>query len=213
MQHHRVDDDEARWPVNSDYDVRFRPDIAVARPEHEYMTLTPAGSHHAEIAIRIPNRCDWASIEAMWARCSPETRLARFHAPVSNIPDVYVHAVFDDPSGTLVAADGNGAVIAIASLIIGRDPRIAELGVIVEDRWQRQGIGRRLVTGLMADAFRRGITDVTATVLSETVAVGAKLSQIPGQYSLAVHGPTTEVHVHLALGHERQVTSTHLLTV
>jgi GNAT superfamily N-acetyltransferase len=175
------------------------------------MTLTPDGSRPAEVAIRIPNQADRASIEAMWTRCSLETRLARFHAPVRHVPDVYLHAVFDDPNGTLVAADGTGAVIAVASLIIRRDPRTAELGVIVEDGWQHQGIGRRLVTRLITDASRRGITDVTATVLSERVSVGAKLGQIPGQYSLALHGSTCEVRVRLALGDERHVTSPPLL--
>jgi GNAT superfamily N-acetyltransferase len=42
-----------------------------------------------------------------------------------------------------------------------------ELGVLVEDGWQRRGIGTELLTRLVASARARGIDDIVADVLGE----------------------------------------------
>jgi GNAT superfamily N-acetyltransferase len=42
-----------------------------------------------------------------------------------------------------------------------------ELGVLVEDGWQRSGIGTELLTRLVASARARGIGQIVADVLGE----------------------------------------------
>jgi GNAT superfamily N-acetyltransferase len=42
-----------------------------------------------------------------------------------------------------------------------------ELGVLVEDRWQRRGVGTALVDRLVASARARGIDQLVANVLGE----------------------------------------------
>ena len=102
----------------------------------------------------------------MWERCSLATRIARFHAPVRDIPASYLETVLSDPATSLVAADRSaGPVIALASLIPGRAGS-AELGVLVEDDWQRRGIGRQLVARLIA-ARAHQVTELTASVLAQ----------------------------------------------
>jgi hypothetical protein len=44
---------------------------------------------------------------------------------------------------------------------------IGHLGVLVEDRWQRQGVATRLVVALLSDALARGESTVRAVVLGE----------------------------------------------
>lgn len=133
----------------------------------------------------------------MWERCSLATRIARFHAPVRDIPASYLKAVLSDPSASLVAVPGPAdAVTALASLIPGAGGS-AELGVLVEDAWQRHGIGRQLVTRLVAAAPARQITELTASVLTQNAAAADLLRQIPGEFSLTRHGATISARLRL----------------
>jgi GNAT superfamily N-acetyltransferase len=132
----------------------------------------------------------------MWKRCALATRIARFHAPVRNIPASYLTAVFADPSASVVAACQHcGAVVALASLLPDASHDCAELGVLVEDAWQRAGIGRRLVAHLIATAHARGIASLTASVLVGNAKVADLLRQIPGEFALTFDGPVLKVQV------------------
>jgi GNAT superfamily N-acetyltransferase len=147
------------------------------------------------IWVRAPGGCDLAGISAMWERCSLATRIGRFHAPVRDIPASYLETVLADPASSLVAGPGRaGAVVALASLIPGGGGS-AELGVLVEDAWQRRGIGRRLVTELIAAASARQITEVTASVLAQNAGVADLLRRVPGEFCLTRCGTTVEVRV------------------
>jgi len=121
------------------------------------------------VALRPVTSSEIAAIGAMWERCSLATRIARFHAPVLDIPASYRTAVLADPAAHAVAAsEPGGEVVALASLV--RAPGgAAELGVLVEDAWQRRGIGCRLAARLIAGAPARGITTLTASVLTVQV--------------------------------------------
>jgi GNAT superfamily N-acetyltransferase len=145
-----------------------------------------------------PAKCDLPRITAMWERCSLVTRIGRFHAPVRNIPASYLRIVLSDPSTSLVAVHGQaGAVAALASLVLTTGSS-AELGVLVEDAWQRRGIGRQLVTRLIGAASASQISELTASVLAENAKVADLLRQVPGDFSLTRDGTTISVRVRLA---------------
>jgi len=147
--------------------------------------------------LRPPASCDLLRITAMWERCSIATRIARFHAPVRYIPASYLETVLSNPSTHLVASTGRaGAVVALASLVPGGGGS-AELGVLVEDAWQRRGIGRRLVTHLIAAASARQITELTASVLAQNAQVADLLRRLPGEFCLTRDGTTIDVRVRL----------------
>lgn len=134
----------------------------------------------------------------MWQRCTLATRTARFHAPVRHIPASYLKAVLDDPPASVIAQhESTGDVVALASLIRGASGDSAELGVLVEDAWQRRGIGRRVVTRLITAAPARGITTVEASVLAENARIADLLRQIPGDFSVAIDGPALKVRIRL----------------
>jgi len=150
------------------------------------------------ISVRPVTGSDARVIASMWDRCALATRIARFHAPVRNIPASYLTAVFADPSASVVAVCQHcGAVVALASLLPSASQDCAELGVLVEDAWQRAGIGRRLVAHLIATAHARGITALTASVLADHAKVADLLRQIPGEFSLAFDGPVLKVQIRL----------------
>ena len=145
-----------------------------------------------------PAECHLPLITAMWERCSLATRIARFHAPVRNIPASYLRTMLSDPSTSLIAVRGRaGAVVAVASLVPAGGSS-AELGVLVEDAWQRRGIGRQLVGRLIGAASASQITELTASVLAENAKVADLLRQVRGDFSLARDGTTINVRVRLA---------------
>jgi GNAT superfamily N-acetyltransferase len=151
------------------------------------------------ISVRSVTGSDAHAIASMWQRCALATRIARFHAPVRDIPASYLTAVFADPCASVVAACQHcGAVVALASLIPSAGRDCAELGVLVEDAWQRAGIGRRLVAHLIATAHAREITTLTASVLADNARATDLLRQIPDEFSLAFDGPVLKAHIRLA---------------
>lgn len=135
----------------------------------------------------------------MWERCSLATRIARFHAPVRDIPASYLKEVLADPAANVLAVrEPAGDVVALASLIRSPGSGTGELGVLVEDAWQRRGIGRRMVAHLVLGAPARGITTLTAVVLSGNAQVADLLRRVPGQFSIAGDGEVLKVRVRLA---------------
>jgi GNAT superfamily N-acetyltransferase len=144
-----------------------------------------------------PAECHLPRITAMWERCSLASRIARFHAPVRKIPASYLRTMLSDPSTSLVAVRGQaGAVVAVASLVPAGGSS-AELGVLVEDAWQRRGIGRQLVTRLIAAASASQVTELTAAVLAENARVAELLRQVPGEFSLTRDGTVLNVRIRL----------------
>lgn len=114
------------------------------------------------------------------------------------MPASYLKTVLSDPAASVIAEAGDPAVVyALASLVRGGDGS-AELGVLVEDAWQRRGFGRHLVGHLIAAAPVRQITELTASVLSRNAGVADQLRRVPGQFSLTRDGSIVIVRVRLA---------------
>jgi GNAT superfamily N-acetyltransferase len=62
-----------------------------------------------------------------------------------------------------VARTSDGQVVGLASL--GTGGGLPELGVLVEDAWQRRGLGAALVDALVRRARERGVVRLVASVL------------------------------------------------
>jgi GNAT superfamily N-acetyltransferase len=117
-------------------------------------------------AVRPVRPADGDELDALMARCSLETRYRRFFAPVRSMPAEYRQGVLaGDPAhhDALVVFQPSGRLIALASLVRGECDW--ELGVLVEDGWQRLGLGTTLVHELVDRARARGVRRMRATVL------------------------------------------------
>lgn len=73
----------------------------------------------------------------------------------------------------------------------------ADLGVVVEDHWQRRGIGTRLVLSLLARAGERGVTTLHADVLSDDAFLLEALGRI-GPLSVSMELDAVAVDINIA---------------
>ncbi|MFC7616691.1 GNAT family N-acetyltransferase [Actinokineospora soli] len=111
----------------------------------------------AGIVLREGRPSDADAVSDLHSRCSAQTLFARYHAGVRTLPRRWLHRLLQPPRGrTLLAVCGTSA-IGMAQVIRTNDPAEAEVSVLVEDSWQRQGLGTALITRLGAIA-RAGAT-------------------------------------------------------
>lgn len=113
-----------------------------------------------------PARCALlGGSEPMLARCSDQTRVRRFHKYVRCFAEPYLtEALARCAAHFALLAQAGEAVVALASCV-ATDDGSAELAVLVEDSWQRVGIGARLLSLLIAHADQSGLARLKAWVL------------------------------------------------
>lgn len=129
------------------------------------MTLVIARPNGVATVDRlVPSDVD--ALLAMYERCSPDTTYRRWHGHLRSFPTAYLSAL-------LAGADQHIAVVARReSRVIGfasaaeTVPGTREIGILVEDRWQRRGVGRRLQSILLTESVALGTQYVRAEVLA-----------------------------------------------
>ena len=71
---------------------------------------------------------------------------------------------------------------------------IVDLGVLVEDAWQRRGVGTWLVASLLVNARSRGVTTVHADVLGDDLFILEALRRI-GPLTVAIEFGTYSIDI------------------
>jgi GNAT superfamily N-acetyltransferase len=154
------------------------------------MIVRPSTPHDLAAAAVMHHRCSARSLLGRYRLGGrPPTVIAldrQLRAPLS-----FVAALRDDPPQT-------GAIVATALLVPDprHGPRSVEAGILVEDSWQGQGIGRELIKHLAGAAVLAGFGDL--------VAYPGGSARIPGRL-LAMVGITRMIdddgggHLHAAL--------------
>ena len=139
-------------------------------------------------AVRRAGAEDRPALERMLARCTGQTRYRRFHGPVKVFPERYLtEALSGSPLHfALVASAVDDAVVAnavVANAVVDDaaddrpvvalascravDEGVAELGILVEDDWQRRGVGGYLLAEIVAYAERTGLRALQAQILAD----------------------------------------------
>jgi ribosomal protein S18 acetylase RimI-like enzyme len=117
-------------------------------------------------------RGDRVTVQRLFARLGPESRLRRFLRPLSALSerDLAFLTDVERPGHDAVAAVDarDGSVVGIARYVAhqGR-PEVADVAVAVADEVQRRGIGSALMGRLVACAQANGFDLLTATTLWE----------------------------------------------
>ena len=138
---------------------------------------------------------DLEAVAEMFNRLSPLSRVRRFFSPTDSGPRwelKYLAGVATNPShGDLVrVAEADGRIVGLARYVPAAQPanpadpvnpndanradpdhaHHADLAIVVEDDWQRHGLGRRLMAHLARAAAQDGITAFDVTILGDNYA-------------------------------------------
>ncbi|GAA0543637.1 hypothetical protein GCM10010390_52150 [Streptomyces mordarskii] len=100
----------------------------------------------------------------MHARCSPATLGLRYHGSVGDADRYLAHLLSPRFGRTLAAYTASGRLVALGHLLWDGDE--AEVALIVEDEWQRRGVGGELLRRLVAMAAETGYGCVYAVTQS-----------------------------------------------
>jgi GNAT superfamily N-acetyltransferase len=137
------------------------------------------------IQIRQAGSADRGALRDFLAGLSTRTRYYRFFAgSVPASPDM-LGAVDSGGRADAIVAVRDGAIIGHAMAVDTPGPDgalVSDLGVVVADAWQGQGLGSRLIRTLASRARARGATSVTMDVLAENRPM---LSIISGRWPAA----------------------------
>jgi RimJ/RimL family protein N-acetyltransferase len=164
-------------------------------------TMQPTGPEPAllsrapRVTVADATSHDTEAVLAMLARCSRESLYHRFHGFTNGV--AYTRALLDNRPGdpTLLAWDGADCV-GLATISRDNHGR-GHLGVLVEDRWQRQGLGTRLIRDVVETARSGGLTRLHADVLGEDEFILRALRPV-GPLTVAIALGTFSVDIDLA---------------
>ncbi|MEV6535032.1 GNAT family N-acetyltransferase [Streptomyces sp. NPDC051639] len=155
----------ARARALVELDARLGPRI----PRGQDMLTLPEGN---EITVRRVDVSDLPAAKAMHERCSSRTLNMRYHGPVGDADRYLNHLLSPRFGRTLAVRTPSGRMVGLGHLLWDGDE--TEIALLVEDDWQRRGIGGELLGRLVAMAVEAGCESVYAvTQASNTGMVAA----------------------------------------
>lgn len=144
---------------------------------------------------------DEGALHRMFERCSAETRYARFHGLLRELPEGYLkEALTAEPAlhDTLVA-ECQGELVALGSARAAGDGAV-EIGLLVQDAAQGRGLGTRLLLALAARARSRGTAELRCDVLHRNRALLGTLRRTLGPATVRSDGLVLHASVRLLDG-------------
>ncbi|MFG7944119.1 GNAT family N-acetyltransferase [Streptomyces cacaoi] len=141
----------------------------------------PAGQ---TLTIRRADTADLEAAAAMHARCSRETLAQRYHGPPGDADSYLRHLLSPRFGRTLAVETASGRLVALGHLLWDGDE--TEAALLVEDAWQRRGIGGELLRRLVAMAGETGAESVYAVAHSSNTAMVAAMRglELPLDYQV-----------------------------
>ncbi|HEY7123920.1 MAG TPA: GNAT family N-acetyltransferase [Ktedonobacterales bacterium] len=144
----------------------------------------------ANVLIRAATPADQEQLRAMFYRLSAESAYFWAFVPAAGRPrwaEILASlAIAEFPGQCALVACVEGETVGIARYDRAADSQEAELGIIIEDRWQSRGLGRLLARQLASIATCQGIPVFNARVLGENRRcwrmLGAVFAQITVQW-------------------------------
>ncbi|KOY54399.1 GNAT family N-acetyltransferase [Streptomyces sp. XY332] len=143
----------ARARALVELDTRLGPRV----PRSQDVLTLPEGN---EITVRRADASDLADARAMHDRCSERTLGLRYHGPVADADRYLGHLLSPRFGRTLAATTASGKLVALGHLLWDGDE--TEVALLIEDDWQRRGIGSELLRRLIAMAVETGCDSVYA---------------------------------------------------
>lgn len=124
------------------------------------------------VLVRMASRTDRQAVNQFVRGLSALSRYNRFFAPIRELSDDQLERITRSilPGSLAVVAEAVDEscprIVALAQYA-SCEPRAAEFAVVVDDLWQRQGLGSRLLRTLAGHAAQAGIARLTGMVLAD----------------------------------------------
>jgi RimJ/RimL family protein N-acetyltransferase len=178
---------------------------AVRREDEQTMLLLPDG---AELTLRPATPDDAEAVCELHERSSAATLRSRYLGGGAPSEARLRRLLEPDRGRTLLAIDDRGRVVAMANLLAEGD--LGEVAVLIEDGWQRRGIGTALMRRLLAYAGRGRFAALVAHAAADNVAMLRTLRRLgagPAERDGAMVSVTLPVPGREQVGDETRVAS------
>lgn len=123
------------------------------------------------VEIRSASAADREAIKSFVMGLSLRSRFLRFFSPVALPTSAVLRGMCGaGPATDALVATADGVIVghAMASEVTGPDGRpVADIGLVVADRWQGCGVGSQLLGRVIARAAARGVSGLVMEVLPE----------------------------------------------
>jgi hypothetical protein len=123
----------------------------------------------AQVILRPATADDLAGVLRMHHRCGGRSRYQRYLVGGAHPPRSRLRRLLTPAAGVTVLALADGEPVAMANLL--SEGVQAEVAFLVEDAWQRRGLGRALLRALIERANREGHAALVAYLRAENVAM------------------------------------------
>lgn len=142
--------------------------------------------------LRAATVADAAAVVDMHDRCSQETRAQRYHVPMPRLTARTARHLCAPSGGVAVVAELGEALVGMATVapwdeLGDAGMSVMELAVLVEDGWQRKGIGSALLRQAVTAAREAGADRLVCVVRPDNLAMLRTVSAA-GQRARIVSG-------------------------
>ncbi|WP_374200617.1 GNAT family N-acetyltransferase [Streptomyces sp. ATCC 21386] len=167
----------ARARALVELDARLGPRI----PRSQDVLTLPEGS---DITVRRADVGDLRAAKAMHERCSARTLTMRYHGPVGDADRYLKHLLSPRFGRTLAVQTASGRLVGLGHLLWDGDE--TEIALLVEDEWQRRGIGGELLRRLVEMAAETGCENVYVVTQSSNTGMVAAMRglELPLDYQI-----------------------------
>jgi GNAT superfamily N-acetyltransferase len=156
----------ARARALVELDARLGPRV----PGGQDVLTLPEGD---AITARRADTGDVEAAKAMHERCSARTLGMRYHGPVGDADRYLDHLLSPRFGRTLAAQTPSGRIVGLGHLLWDGDE--TEVALLVEDDWQRRGVGAELLGRLVSMAVEAGCESVYAVTRSSNTGMVAAM--------------------------------------
>jgi GNAT superfamily N-acetyltransferase len=131
--------------------------VSVTLGDGRTVSLRPAGARDAQ------------EVQAFVRRLSWQARLERFFIPVAELTPRQLERMVASPGLAVLARDARGRCVAHAQYALAEGE--AEFAVVVADDWQGAGLGERLVSVLIEQAWLAGVRGLSGVTRLQNAAM------------------------------------------
>ncbi|MGI5373756.1 GNAT family N-acetyltransferase [Streptomyces sp. CA-251387] len=139
-------------------------------PRSQDVLTLPEGN---DITVRRVDTGDLAAAKEMHERCSAGTLRMRYHGPVGDADRYLNHLLSPRFGRTLAVQTASGRIVGLGHLLWDGDE--TEVALLVEDAWQRRGVGSELLRRLVGMAIEADCESVYAVTQSSNTGMVAAM--------------------------------------